>query len=164
MEPSGNGSVGEPVRPVGEATRHRVVHSAEQWRALIAGQEASGLGVEAYCRQHQLTSSCLYRWRRFFAGAMGAASAWGKPGRCVTSKRRSEPVEGFAAVRVVPEPICRRSVAALGAAAARTPEPSMRLLLAGGRELILPMSMPTPLLAELLAALEAKPSKREREG
>ena len=59
-------------------------------------------------------------------------------------------MEGFAAVTLVQDKSGPGSL----------PGESIRLLLAGGRELILPVSMPAPRLAELLMALESGPRER----
>lgn len=120
--------------------------SSEQWRALIEAQPSSGQGVEEYCRQRQVTSSCFYRWRRFLTGTTGASSPWANP------KPRPLPaIAGFAAVHLKHDHGEPRSL----------PGDSIRLMLAGGRELILPASMPTVRLVELLVALEGQPSTPE---
>jgi len=131
----------------GESLARRKRRSPEHWRALIEAQPSSGQGVEAYCRQRQVTSSCFYRWRRFLTGATGASSPW------ANSKPRPLPaVAGFAAVHLKQDQSEPRSV----------PDDSIRLMLAGGRELILPASMPTPRLVELLVALEGSSSRPNR--
>jgi hypothetical protein len=119
-----------------ESPRQRVSRSAGEWRTLIEAQPSSGLGVEPYCRQHGITGSCFYRWRRFFSGATGTSSDLTK------KKRRRAPIVGtFATVQVVED----RS---------EPPSESIRLKIAGGRELMLPASMPAERLADLLVALE----------
>jgi hypothetical protein len=129
----------------GESRLRRTQRLPEDWRLLIEAQALSGLGVEEYCRQQRLTPSCFYRWRRFLAGAAGGTSPWANQKR-----RRSRAIDGFAAVRVVEDKSGERSL----------PGEPIRLLLAGGRELILPVSMPAQRLAELLMALESKPRER----
>lgn len=133
MEPSDDGVARETIRL-------RVARTREEWQALIDAQAASGQGVEAYCRQHGITTSCFYRWRRFLSGASGAATPWAGQ-----KKRRSSGPVGFAQVKVVED---------------RPPVPAsaepMRLRLAGGRELVLAASMPTARVAELLLALETR--------
>jgi hypothetical protein len=121
--------------------------SAEQWRELIAEQTGSGVGVEAFCRNHRITSSCFYRWRRFLAGGDGqGVSPWagdkarrGGPG----SRPGAGPVRGFVPVHVRVDP------ADVSANAG-----SIRLVLGAPRELILPASMPVDRLAGLIIALE----------
>ena len=125
----------------GETTGRRVTRTREQWQALIDGQAASGLWIEAYCRQHGITTSCFYRWRRFLSGASGAATPWAGH-----KKRRAAGPVGFAKVKVVED---RPAVPA-------SAEP-MRLRLAGWRELVLAASTPAARVAELLLALEARP-------
>jgi len=118
-----------------ESPRQRVARSVEQWRSLIEAQPGSGLGVEPYCRQHGISGSSFHRWRKLLMGATGTPSAWSK-------KRRRAPAVGtFATVRVVED-------------GGEPPGESIRLRMAGGRELILPASMPAERLADLLVALE----------
>ena len=127
--------------------------SPEEWHALIEAQPSSGLGVGSYCRQHQVTSSCFYRWRRLLTGTSGAMSPWAaKRRRTSTSVEPLPVIQGFATVQVSQGKIGPQSL----------PDESIRLLLAGGRELILPASMPAQRLVELLVALENKPSSLER--
>ena len=133
MEPSNEGNADE-------TTARRVKRTREQWQALIDAQAASGQGVEAYCRQHGITTSCFYRWRRFLSGVSGAATPWAGH-----KKRRSAGPVGFAKVKVVED---RPAVPAVA-------EP-MRLRLAGGRELVMAASTPAARVAELLLALEAR--------
>jgi hypothetical protein len=129
----------------GESLPRRVRRSPEQWRALVEGQPASGQRVEEYCRGHQVTPSSFYRWQQFLSGNTGATSPWAKP------KSRPLPaIAGFAAVHLKQDPEPRSS-----------PGDSIRLMLAGGRELILPASMPAGRLVELLVALESMPSRLE---
>lgn len=74
---------------------------------------------------------------------------------CAGTKRRRLPaIQGFAAVQVAQDPGEPRSL----------PGESIRLRLAGGRggrELILPESMPVRRLVELLVALEGAPALAE---
>ena len=34
------------------------------WRSLISKQEASGMSVSAFCRQHEVPESSFYSWKR----------------------------------------------------------------------------------------------------
>ena len=124
-----------------ETIRLRVARTREQWQALIDAQAASGQGVEPYCRQHGITTSCFYRWRRFLSGASGAATPWAGH-----KKRRPAGPVGFAQVKV-----------GEGRPAVPASAEPMRLRLAGGRELVLAASTPAARVAELLLALEALP-------
>jgi hypothetical protein len=36
----------------------------KQWRTIIDNQATSGMSIAAYCREHHLTSSYYYTWRR----------------------------------------------------------------------------------------------------
>jgi hypothetical protein len=129
----------------GESSPRRTRRLPEDWRLLIEAQASAGLGVEEYCRQQRLTPSCFYRWRRFLAGTGGGTSPW------ANQRRRSLPaIAGFAAVRVASDQSKPQSL----------PGESIRLRLAGGRELILPVSMPASRLVELLIGLESPPRER----
>ena len=126
----------------------------EQWRVVIEAQRGSGLGVEAYCRQQQITPSCFYLWRRFLSQTTGAASPWMGQKRwrqSISSVGLAPAIEGFAAVRVAAQTNAPRTLG----------DESNRLSLSGGRELILPVSMPVQWLAELLMALELSGPERE---
>ena len=129
----------------------RVIRSPQQWRALIEAQPASGLGVEDYCRQHRLTSSCFYRWRRFLAGGSQATSPEATSPWAGQKKSRPAPSPtGFATVTVLPQ-------------AMEADEP-IRLQLAHGRQLLLPASLPMDRLAALVEALDGGRYGRDRSG
>lgn len=132
----------------GESPPRRKQRLREEWRLLIEAQVSSGLGVGEYCRQQGITPSCFYRWRRFFAGG-GVGTSPRANQRC----RWSRAIEGFAAVKLVQDRSLERSLPGRG-------DEPIRLRLAGGRELILPVSMPARWLAELLMALESRPQER----
>ena len=38
--------------------------SQQEWRQLLVRQEASGTGVEAFCRAESVSGGSFYRWRR----------------------------------------------------------------------------------------------------
>lgn len=117
MEQSDDAGTREPIG-------RQVTRTQERWRALIEAQSVSGLGVEAYCRQHEIISSCIYRWRRFLTGTSGAASPWASK-----NKKRPPPLGGFASVNVAED----RSGPQTGVPR-REP---IRLRLTGGRKLVL---------------------------
>ena len=37
--------------------------SADEWRALMARFDGSGLGIEAFCRREAISAASFYRWR-----------------------------------------------------------------------------------------------------
>ncbi len=57
----------------------RTRRSAEQWRALIAGQVASGMGQEAFCKHKQLALSTFAYWKRRLAFASDERSECSEP-------------------------------------------------------------------------------------
>ena len=48
----------------GPQTSGRSRREASQWRALIERQQASGLSIAAFCRQHDVVTASFYAWRR----------------------------------------------------------------------------------------------------
>jgi hypothetical protein len=103
--------------------------AADVWRERVVAQRASGQAVRAWCRQHGCHEHGFYWWRAKLGLSPRSA------GR--RQRRRSRPI-AFAEVMI------ERSAA----------EPIV-LRLRGGRELLLPPSMPVTRLAELLRAIEA---------
>ncbi|HEY1683248.1 MAG TPA: hypothetical protein VGG19_00675 [Tepidisphaeraceae bacterium] len=102
--------------------------TAEAWRQRIAMQRSSGQSIRAWCRQNNLHEHAFYWWR----SRLGLSPKL--PAR--RQRRASKPIR-FAEV-VVGRPVT---------------EP-MRLCLGGGRELLLPASMPVDQVAQLISALE----------
>lgn len=130
-----------------------MVRSPAQWRELVEGHRSSGLSVGAYCRQHGVTSSCFYRWRRFLTGTTPASSTWTKTnGPRAGRVSDISAIDGFAAVRVVPDAAASLQTSALQPRSLQSE--SIRLMLAGGREMILPALMPIGRVVELAVTLE----------
>jgi len=42
----------------------RITRSQKQWKALLEGQQTSGLTIIDYCREHQLSTSSFYVFRK----------------------------------------------------------------------------------------------------
>jgi hypothetical protein len=108
--------------------------AADVWRERVVAQQASGEAVRAWCRAHGCPEHGFYWWRAKL-GLSPVASATAR-----RQRRRSRPVH-FAEV-VVERPEAEPIVLRLG----------------GGRELVLPASMPVTRLAELLRAVEGAAS------
>ena len=104
--------------------------AAEVWRERVVAQQASGQPVRAWCREYGCPEHGFYWWRARLG--LSAASATRR------QRRRARPVH-FAEVVVDRPP---------------TSAEAMTLRLRGGRELVLPPSMPVARLAELLRAVE----------
>jgi hypothetical protein len=100
---------------------------AQTWQRRLEDQRTSGLSIAVWCRNNGCCRQSFYRWQaRLGHGASEASAA------------------GFTEIRLAPPaqplgPLC--------------PEP-LRLRLIGGRELLVPMSMPATSLVQLLHALE----------
>ena len=67
------------------------------WREQVSGWQSSGLGIRAYCQQHQLSEQNFYAWRRELARrdqastpAPTASSATSTP-RPVSNTSHSKP-------------------------------------------------------------------------
>lgn len=48
-------------------SRSYTMRSKDQWKALLAELESSGLTQVAFCKQHHIAPSNLYKWRKRFA-------------------------------------------------------------------------------------------------
>jgi hypothetical protein len=106
--------------------------AAEVWRERVAAQQASGQAVRAWCQAHGRPEHGFYWWRAKLG--LSPASAARRP------RRRTRPVH-FAEVVV-----------------ARPEAEPVVLRLRGGREMLLPASMPVTQVAELLRAIEGAAS------
>jgi len=122
---------------------------AELWQERIAQQRQAMLSVAHFCKLNGLSRHSFYRWRRRFAFdvaaesdaavcSAGAVCSADSPSAVGEGLASSSPEGGFAAVLV-----------SLGV------EP-LRLKLAGGRELILPASMPPESIARLVREIEVR--------
>ena len=120
-----------------ETTTETVDPSAEAWRERVAAQCASGQSIRAWCRENSHHEHAFYSWRR----RLGLSPA---PAR----KRRSRLGGHLGFAEVVMD---RQAVAA--SVAERRVEPILRRF-AGGRELVLPASMPVGQIAGLIRELE----------
>jgi hypothetical protein len=108
---------------------------ADAWRERIEAQRASGQSIRAWCRENSHHEHTFYSWR----GRLGLSPA---PAR----KRRSRRGGGLGFAEVV---VGGSTLSPLSSLA----EPIL-LRLAGGRELVLPMSMPAREIAGLIRELE----------
>ena len=112
--------------------------SAGVWRERIEAQCASGQSIRAWCRENSHHEHAFYSWRRRLGLSPGPAR-----------KRRSRRSGGFGFAEVV---VGRGGVAASPVAASLAQPILLRF--AGGRELMLPMSMPVGQIAGLIRELE----------
>lgn len=121
-----------------EATTETVDPSAEAWRERVTAQRASGQSIRAWCRKNSHHEHAFYAWRR----RLGLSPA---PAR----KRRSRLGGRLGFAEVVMD---RQAVAA---SLAERPVEPIFLRFAGGRELVLPVSMPVGQIVALVRELEA---------
>lgn len=101
--------------------------TADVWRERIVAWQASGQSVRGWCKEHGCHEHAFYWWR----AKLGLSPS--------PRKRRSPKPVQFAEVVVERSPV-------LG-------EP-IRLILGGGRELVLPVAMPVTDVATLIRVIE----------
>ena len=122
---------------------------AQAWRERITAQQAGGQSIRALCKENGWHEHAFYWWR----------ARLGLSPRSVVGRRRrgiaSEAQPGFAEV-VVDLPVVELP-AVTEPLAASVVEPLL-LRLGGGRELVLPVSMPLEQVAKLVGLVEGKPS------
>ncbi len=52
-----------------EAVKARRARRSEgQWRSLLVRHQTSGLGIQAFCRNEQISEASFYRWRTMLKG------------------------------------------------------------------------------------------------
>lgn len=110
--------------------------SAETWRSRITSQRTSGLSIRGWCKQNGCHEHSFYWWRTRLGLSPRSAAA-------KSPQRNAVGPLKFAQV-VVDHPTAAHPV---------VPQP-MRLRLCGGRELLLPASMPLAQIAQLVRAIE----------
>ena len=110
---------------------------ADSWRERILAQRGSGQSIRSWCRENSHHEYAFYSWRR----RLGLSPA---PAR----KRRSRRDGGLGFAEVVVD-----RGGAVASSVACLAEPIL-LRFAGGRELVLPMSMPVRQIAGLVRELE----------
>jgi hypothetical protein len=103
--------------------------TAQAWRERIALQQASGQSIRAWCRQNNHHEHAYYWWR----------SRLGLSPRSASKRPQRGPIKRLKFAEVVvdrasAEPLCLR--------------------LSGGRELVLPASMPVAQVVQLVRAIE----------
>ncbi len=103
----------------------RARRSRDEWREIIAQQQASGLTVAAFCRRAQLSAVSFFAWRRKLRARAASDDA---------------PVT-FAEVKILPE-------------AGRAPS-ALELHLSSGRWIAVRPGFDRRTLLELIAASEA---------
>jgi len=102
--------------------------AAAAWRQRIAAQQSGGNSIRGWCRENNQHEHAFYWWRaRLGLSPRSAVKGRRRAGRSI---QFSEVVVASAAA----EPMCLR--------------------LAGGRELILPASMPPEQVAKLIRVIE----------
>jgi len=111
---------------------------ADAWRQRVESQRISGQSVRAWCAANGVAEHSFYFWRKRVNGTGGA-------GLSPAAEGSASPPQGrvslaLARVKIVEEPAVE----------------AIRLRLARGRELVLPVSMGPAKLAELIAALEER--------
>jgi len=112
--------------------------TAEVWRERIASQQASGQSIRALCKENGWHEHAFYGWR----SRLGLS-----PVSVIGRGRRQKVRVGFAEVVIDRRAAC--------------PVDPIHLRLGGGRELVLPVSMPLEQVARLVGLIEARHSSIE---
>jgi hypothetical protein len=103
--------------------------TADAWRERIASRQASGQSIRAWCRENNHHEHAFYWWR----------SRLGLSTKSAAKRQQRRPVKPLKFAEVVVD----HAVAE-----------AMCLRLGGGRELVLPASMPMESIAKLIRAIE----------
>jgi hypothetical protein len=111
--------------------------AAETWRERIAGQQAGGQSIRALCKENGWHEHAFYWWR----ARLGLS-----PRPAVRRRRKRIGQPQFAEV-VVDRPAITHAAALAD---------SICLRLYGGRELVLPASMPLEQVATLVRQIESR--------
>ena len=109
--------------------------SADAWRERIAAQGASGNSIRGWCRENNHHEHAFYWWRSRLGLSPGSAAK-----RQQRLAAKAHPQAGPRFTEVVVD---------------GTASDSIRLRLGGGRELVLPASMPVEQIAQLIRAIES---------
>ncbi len=64
-------------------TQRRNLEREGHWQVVIREQQASGLSVSAFCRQHEVPLSSFYKWKRKLKERRGDTSINGEESRLV---------------------------------------------------------------------------------
>jgi hypothetical protein len=104
--------------------------TADVWRERVVAQQASGQAIRAWCKGNGCHEHAFYWWR----SKLGLSPRCGNGGR----RRRQPNALRFAEVVIDPRPAAEAIVLRLG----------------GGRELVLPASMPAESVAKLVRSIE----------
>lgn len=112
--------------------------TADAWRERVTSQQTSGQSIRAWCREHNHHEHAFYWWRR----RLGLSPT--------STTRRPQRRERATPLRFTEVVVDRAATERPGLC----PPQTMRLRLAGGRELHLPASMPLEHVAKLVRAIE----------
>ena len=135
----------------GQSSRQHKGEAREAyWRERVAAFEASGLTLEAFCRQEGNSSSAMRLWRRRLGAGSGVQ----------TASTAQAPV-----IVTVPSPVVAAAMAPEeppGSLRARQPEkpfvnaPFLRLHVGGRYQVDIAGDFAAPVLGKLLAVLEGR--------
>jgi hypothetical protein len=114
---------------------------ADVWRQRIEAQRASGQTIRAWCRANATGEHSFYWWRARLGLTRGSHAGLRQRRRPGSRRCVEEPLS-FAQVRMDEGHVVEPAAAA------------WRLRLAGGRELMVPASLPIEQVAQLVRAIE----------
>ena len=121
--------------------------TAEAWRERIVAQQASGRSIRGWCRENGFAEPAFYWWRRRLG--LSPARDAGANGR-----RRGRPVKAVGFAEVVADRTSSTASTVPELPEAVEAVEAICLRLGGGRELVLPGSMPVESIARLVRAIE----------
>ena len=117
--------------------RRRNLERERYWRGKIREQRASGLGVSAFCREHEVPLSSFFQWRRKLKGRHAKEE---RASGNHTSQEDS--AAKFVPVQLLPPPTATRS--------------GCEIVLADGCRVIVPTQCDATWLVEILGALQER--------
>jgi transposase-like protein len=75
---------------------HRIPRQPAQkrrfWLDIIRGHAASGLSIEAWCRQNEVSTSVFYAWKKQLSGQIGLGSPSSEQPRFVEVLVQNQPI------------------------------------------------------------------------
>ena len=119
------------------AQRRRNLERERYWRGVIREQRASGLGISAFCREHEVPLSSFHQWRRKLKERQHQDDR--APRR---SEAREDSVAKFVPVELHDPPTATRA--------------DCEIVLANGCRVIVPTQCDATWLGEILGALRER--------
>lgn len=117
--------------------RRRNLERERYWRGVVREQRASGLGISAFCREHEVPLSSFFQWRRKLQERDRKNESVAG-----SSTPREDSVAKFVPVELPAPPMARRA--------------DCEIVLADGCRVIVPTHCDAAWLSEILGALRER--------